>query len=916
MPLHRLLQRQLKRLAIAEATPPADAAQWREFIERVSRAYVEADQERYLLERSQDVSSHEMQELYAQVQEAQRIAGLGNWSYDRVANHARCSVECLRLLGYAADAPAPGWRQVLAIVHPRDRRRLGLAVRRAFREGVEFDIEFRLVPPPFNRTRWVRVRAEPRRDGSGRVVRLHGTTTDVSDRKTVETRQSMEYAVTRLLAETDEVDVALTRGIRLIGEALEATCTRLWMLGGDGQRLAPVAEVAPVLHAERVEAVGPCGLRDAPEPEHEVADALRLERVMWISAHNSTDALCSRCSSILVPLCTAGQKFGVMQFFAHSLASGDVTQQRSLQFVGRLIGMFLRRRKAEQALRESEAHFRALVEHASDSLFVHDVRGRLVDVNERSCTSLGYSREELLALRIQDVDALFARHNLDGLRARLRKEGAASLESRYRRKDGSTFPVEISIASIDFNGRPHLLSLVRDVTERHELQARLSHLAYHDALTGLPNRTSFNEQLLRAIARARRRRQRLALMFLDLDRFKNVNDILGHEAGDELLRQMGARLAACLRKEDMVARISGYADVIARFGGDEFVLLIEDVRDPSEVVHVARKVLRTLVAECCIEGQSIHVTASIGIALFPEDGDDGRTLMRHADAAMYRAKMRGKDGYEFYSAQMEADASDALMLESSLRAALVKGELTLHYQPRIDLASLRVTGVEALMRWNHPHFGLLMPGRFIPVAEETGLIVPMTAWLLREACSQLQRWREAGHPPLCMAVNLSARQFADDHMLDAILEALRLTGVPPDWLELEITESMVMGDPERAIRVLARLREVGVRVAIDDFGTGYSSLSQLGRLPVNVLKIDRAFIKDLPGDGTEAAITRAIIAMGQGLGMSVVAEGVETSSQLEFLLQHGCAEAQGFYFARPMPAGELEAHLAMRKRAR
>jgi diguanylate cyclase (GGDEF)-like protein len=386
------------------------------------------------------------------------------------------------------------------------------------------------------------------------------------------------------------------------------------------------------------------------------------------------------------------------------------------------------------------------------------------------------------------------------------------------------------------------------------------------------------------------------VLFIDLDRFKNINDTLGHDAGDRLLQEMGRRLKVCLREGDLIARL----------GGDEFVVLVEEVNDPAYVAHIARKILHAMVCEYLLDGQVVHITASIGISMYPQDGRDEKSLMRFADIAMYRAKEKGKNGYEFFSSQMNEHGFELLSLESKLRRALERNELVLHYQPKVEIASGRIVGAEALVRWQHPELGLVPPGRFIGLAEESGLIVPMGRWVLREACRQSRAWGQLGLP-LRMAVNLSARQFNEEGLLADIGQALADTAMEPQQLELEVTESMVMFNPEHTAQLLAGLKAMGVTIAIDDFGIGYSSLSHLKRFQFDVLKIDQSFVKDVADDAACAAITQAIVAMSKSLGLTVVAEGVETLQQLQFLQRNQCDQIQGYFFSRPLTADAFAA---------
>jgi diguanylate cyclase (GGDEF)-like protein len=413
-------------------------------------------------------------------------------------------------------------------------------------------------------------------------------------------------------------------------------------------------------------------------------------------------------------------------------------------------------------------------------------------------------------------------------------------------------------------------------------------IATHDHLTGLPNRVLFSEELQRALARAERHSRPVTLFFMDLDRFKNINDTLGHQFGDRVLQEAAKRLSSCVRE----------GDIIARLGGDEFVLLVEELGDPPALAEIARKLLAAIADLGAIDGQDLNVSLSIGICAFPTDGRDAKTLLAGADIAMYRAKEQGRNRFVFFSAELQSHTPEKLSLEAGLRHGLERKEFRVHYQPKIDMASGEITGVEALLRWQHPELGLLLPEKFIHLAEETGLIIPIGYWTLREVCARAKTWQAAGLPRLPVAVNLSACQFSQDQLVPQLAEILKETGMHPDLLELEITESMVMRDPEQAVQLMHNLRSMGVRLTIDDFGTGYSSLGYLKRFPINSLKVDRSFVRDLPHSTDDVAITRAVIAMAHSLQMNVIAEGVELKEQFDVLRSEGCDEFQG-YLCRP-----------------
>ncbi len=435
--------------------------------------------------------------------------------------------------------------------------------------------------------------------------------------------------------------------------------------------------------------------------------------------------------------------------------------------------------------------------------------------------------------------------------------------------------------------------------QRRLAEDQLRFIATHDSLTDLPNRSLFNERLRHALHQSTRYSRGIAVMFIDMDRFKVVNDSLGHSAGDRLLQDSAKRLAECLRESDTVARL----------GGDEFVVMIENFTAPKDAIAVAQKVLASLARPFFVDGQEFLMSASIGISTFPDDGKDAETLLKNADIAMYRAKDQGRNNYQFYSAQMNKHTFERLAMESSLRRAVERNEFLLHYQPKLDLRTGAISGVEALVRWQHPDWGMVSPAQFIPLAEESGLIVQIGEWVLKAACEQNKRWRDQGIPPLRVAVNLSARQFAQKTLLGDIAKTIAESGLTPESLELEITESLVMTNPEHATETLHKLKAMGISLSIDDFGTGYSSLAYLKRFPIDCVKIDRSFIKDIPTEADDMAITKGVIALGHSLRLKVVAEGVETVEQRDFLRSNDCDEMQGYLFSKPLPAGEVTALL-------
>jgi diguanylate cyclase (GGDEF)-like protein len=501
---------------------------------------------------------------------------------------------------------------------------------------------------------------------------------------------------------------------------------------------------------------------------------------------------------------------------------------------------------------------------------------------------------------------------IERYRAALASGENYDIDFRLRASDGSTVHVHQETEfQHDDGGRPLLaFGTFQDVTEARLSESRIRELAFFEPVTGLPNRVYFMERLTEVLAMARRNQRCMALMFVDLDQFKRVNDSWGHHAGDELLRQVSQRLSESLRRCDVLMH-NGSADErpLARLGGDEFVVLLSEIRRADDAAVVARRLLQELKRPFDLGEAEVYVSGSIGISTYPDDGLDEETLLRHADIAMYRVKEEGRNGFRFFEADMNSRAIARLNMETSLWRALERDEFLLHYQPKVDAASGVITGAEALVRWYHPDIGLISPAEFIPVAEETGLVAPLGTWVIQQACRQVAAWQAAGQPPLKVSVNLSAAQFAQDDLVNTIEAALQAAGISPHMLQLELTESMLMEDVERHIRALEALRALGIAIAIDDFGTGYSSLAYLRRLPIDCVKIDRAFVREIARDRRDAAVVRGAIALAHSLDLTVVAEGVEDAGQLDLLRRFGCDEIQGYHFS---PALEPAAFLAWR----
>jgi len=884
--LHPLLYRQLERLGVTSADRAPTDEQWRDLLQRVSRVYHEADAERSLLERSQDLASQEMSELYRALEaernelgkrvaertrrlqesethlaEAQRIATLGSWSYEPAAAKHEWSEECYRLLGLDSAQGAPTFDDVLALIHPDDRERARDLIRRAYKDGANGDTELRIVREN-GHVLWLHALGETFTGPGGEVVLLRGTLRDITRQK--------------------EAELARDRATQRLNTALAGSSLILVDVDPDGG----------VFLSDRWNEL----LGGEPRPTYTTFDALialthedEREKIL----HEYVDTLTGRKSEYHIEHRVRAND-GSWKWIR---SRGRVTEHDAYGRARRIAGInedITARKLAEERLGRSESRFRSLLALSSDWYWEQDADLRFTEIAgmdpERDSRSTPPFAPRGM-LQLDEADQVRYRA-LTAARQPFR-----DLTQDVR--DGQGEP-----RCLSFSGEPVFdatgafagyRGIARDITQSRRAEEQIRRLAHFDELTGLPNRTMFLHTLQRAFSLAQRRGKQFALFFLDLDRFKNINDSLGHEAGDRLLQDVAQRLRQNLRESDTVARL----------GGDEFVVLVEDCVDVRELNAIAQNILAAIGRPYVLAGQEYHVTGSIGISTYPADGQDPAALLKNADIAMYLAKDRGKNNFQFYSAQQNAHSFERLALESALRHALERSEFVLHYQPKVEIGSSRIVGVEALLRWRHPDFAMVSPNQFIPLAEETGLIVPIGRWVLETACAQTAAWRRDGLLPLRMAVNLSARQFSDDGLIDDIRDALAQAMLPGSALELEITESMVMQSPERAVTTLTRLRELGISVSIDDFGTGYSSLGYLKRFPIDNVKVDRSFIKDLPYDSDDAAITRAVIAMAQSLRIRVIAEGVETREQLQFLRDLECDECQGYYLSRPLPPDEF-----------
>ncbi|HEX2865124.1 MAG TPA: EAL domain-containing protein, partial [Deinococcales bacterium] len=762
--------------------------------------------------------------------------------------------------------------QFLAAMHEDDRRALERTWRTAVAAGTPCRLEYR-VRGPNGQVRWLASNGVPVRDpASGAVIEWTGTSNDVTDSREaraalVETRDRFERFMDHLPGQAFIKDLngayryANREWQRFFGlSSFEgATDEKLF---GERFREAIGASDRSVAETGRTEQ----NLREVINPDGSVGH--QLVTVFPIPAPGET-------------------------------LLGGITLDMTA------------RERAERDLRASEERFRFIAETTGDALYRLRFADMTYDYMSPAIEKLtGYRPDEIDAMGFKELvlesRVLSAGLTVEDFRAMRESGGATEYQAQYRirAKDGQERWLEDhAYPWRDETGRPlGSVGLLQDVTARKAAEAELERLtrqleydAHHDALTGLPNRLLFEDRLSHALERAARGGERLAVMFMDLDRFKHLNDTLGHEAGDALLKAVAERLKGRLRA----------SDTVSRRGGDEFTILVTGIHDTAGAAHVARDLLAALQDAFTIQGREYFVTASLGIAVYPQDGPDGVTLQRHADVAMYRAKASGRDGFECFTPEMNAAAHERLRLEQDLRRALTRGEIGPHYQAIVDATSGAVVAVEALARWRHPELGLLAPGRFLPVSEESGLIAALDEAMLTAACRQMRAWLDAGSSVERVAVNVSGLQLWRGDLSDTVWRALVDAGLDARHLELELSESFLMRDPKDTIQQLQRLRDLGVSLAIDDFGTGYSSMAYLRQLPFDRLKIDRQFVAELGPQPQSWALPQAMLFLAHSLGMSVVAEGVETPEQTELLRSLGCDLLQGFAFSRPVPAAEL-----------
>ncbi|MBU3939764.1 EAL domain-containing protein [bacterium] len=555
------------------------------------------------------------------------------------------------------------------------------------------------------------------------------------------------------------------------------------------------------------------------------------------------------------------------------------------------------------SIKEHSDELSELIEHSSNEIYIVCFESlKYLYVNKGACKALGYTAGEFLSMNIYDVNPYLTKSKVQRLKNELLQNDYILNRTEHKRKDGSLYHAQSYIHKLKYNGADAYVIFDIDITQTIEAERKLQeqsqqlqHQAQHDTLTDLPNRTLFKDRLSQAIISSKRNEKTFALLFIDLDQFKKINDSLGHHIGDEVLIEASKRLKENLREEDTLARL----------GGDEFTIILKDIKNIQDVSNISQKIVQAIKEPMKIHGHTLYVSSSIGISLYPQDSLNAHDLIKYADTAMYKAKDEGRDNFQFYSPDMTALAFERVVMENSLRIALKEDQFVVYFQPQYNAQTNTIVGMEALVRWQHPALGLVPPGKFIPIAEESGLIVEIDQIVMKKAMQQFSSWYKDGLNPGTLSLNLAMKQLSEKYFIQMLLETMHTLDFLPQWLELEVTEGQVMNNPDASIEKLKVISDLGIELAIDDFGTGYSSLAYLKKLPLNKLKIDRSFIKDLPQDDEDAAITKAIIALGKSLNLTLIAEGVETEEQRDFLVINGCANIQGFFYSPPLATDKI-----------
>ncbi len=856
-----------------------------------------------------DITEHRAAELALQASEselarAQRVAHIGSWSIDVTDGHLRWSDETYRIFGVPRGELIT-YDSFLSKIHPLDMQQVDMAWQHALK-GDHYNIRHRILVN--GEVRWVHEKAHLESNANGELIRGIGTIQDITSSWRDHLLQETSTLALNQLAQGEPLRHVLTtlvEGLELINPAMFASILLL-----EPEVTGFTLGTAPRIRGVLLRYLNTLKVSEDSEifglarssSDTIIADNLAQDsRFMALAdAASKTGMKACWCSPIFAK---EGRVLGVFAVFYTHPKKPPETDLAMVSQLAILAGQMIEQARVQEALHLSSR----VIEHSHSSIVVTDSDGYILTTNPAFTQMSGFSIDEVIGRRpaLMRPGSEVQSGTSENVWQRLQEDGFWRGEVRSRRKDGSYYMQWLTASAVkDAAGNvTHYIGISDDITENKEAIKRIDFLAYYDSLTELPNRQLARDRMEQEITRAKREHDgSFALLFVDLDQFKAINDALGHTVGDELIKAVAHRLVETVRE----------TDTVSRQGGDEFLIMLTGDIEMHAVSAICSKLMESLTRPFEIGEHTLSISASIGVAMFPDDGICFDSLMKRADIAMYSAKDAGRNAYRFFNNRMNVDVMDRILVRNGLMRALEHQEFILHYQPQVDLNTGKVFGVEALIRWENPVIGLVPPDRFIPIAESSGLVVEMGAWVLREACRQLRVWQdELGLADLVMAVNISALQFTRGDLFEAVSTALEESGISPGNLELELTETVLLKEAERALEVMSRLRDLGVKMSIDDFGTGYSSMSYLKRLPVDKLKIDRSFVKDIDVDTDDAAIAHAVISLGHIMGLSIIAEGVENESQLEFLRSRGCDQYQGYYFSRPLPPEECGKLLIM-----
>ena len=865
----------------------------------------------------------EMQESERQLRLATEMAGIAIWTYDFTSNQLLRSRNHDSLYGLPWQ-PHCDPDTFLRMMHPADRQRSSAAISAAIEPNGpdEYSLDFRVLKPD-GATRWLWTKGRiTQRDASGRGLFARGILLDITERKDTESKLER---MTQLYAALSQCNQAIVRCsseqelypqiCRQIVQVGALKMAAIGLIGATDHRIRHVAAFGS--GTEYLEDIDISARADSPAGRGPTGICARENRPYWCQNYGEDPAtapwrergaLFGWRSSAALALRRKGDVIGALVVYSDVTGAFDPATKTLLVEMAADISFAIDRilderlhLQAIEDLRHSDQYLRTVIETEPECVKVVGKDGALLDINRAGLAILEVdSVEHARMLNISDFVLPECRNAFWDLHRRVMRGESGTLEFEAQGLKGTRRTLETHAAPMrDAKGSVDcILGITRDVTERKQAERRIEHLANFDALTGLPNRNFLSDHLKYATGLARHSNEQLCVLFVDLDRFKDINDTLGHSRGDAFLVQVGKRLRSALRDND----------IVSRHGGDEFVVVLPD-SGTKAAAHVAEKIIAAVSQPCLVDGHELIVTASVGIAICPDDGEDIDALFRSADTAMYLAKREGRNTYRFFTEEMQERAARHMTLTHAMHRALELDQFELYYQPQFAIDTGRIVGVEALLRWKHPELGEVSPAEFVPVAEYSGLILPIGEWVLRTAAGQLKEWIGSGHPPMTVAVNLSAVQFRDRNLPELVSNILLGTQLRPEYLELELTESVAMNDPEVAFSILERLGRLGVRLAIDDFGTGYSSFDYLKRFNIDKIKIDQSFVREIGSREEDRAIVRAIISVSRSLGLRTLAEGVETSDQLAFLVEQGCDEVQGFYYCRPLPAEQFAAYL-------